>query len=163
MILAAFLLLIVPAFLLLSLWRARFQWRGEWVLESLFVGSYLGFVLLTGRWDFFSVHLRLLLPLLFVGVAYVAYSNSEASVSLRRPVFQRRTSAAAKIVFTCALLILNLRAVGGRSHGQVAVELAFPLKQGAYYIGGGGNSRWINGHQAGCPCILLVSSSSVMP
>ena len=31
------------------------------------------------------------------------------------------------------------------------MNLAYPLRNGVYYVGGGGNSRWINNHQASPP------------
>lgn len=46
------------------------------------------------------------------------------------------------------LLWLNASALRGYFYSEEAVELAYPLQGGTYYVGGGGSSRWINNHHA---------------
>ena len=53
-------------------------------------------------------------------------------------------SAAILLVFSC-LSVIVLR---GYAAPEGALELAFPLRDATYYVGGGGNSRFINNHQA---------------
>jgi hypothetical protein len=143
MILQVGLQIILPAFLLLSLWRERFGSRLEWVLNVLAIGAILLFVFLTARWDFTSYYLRFVWPLLFV----VAVPMSLARIDRE----EKRPGALGLVVsavLSFVFLGLSLAALRGYTAPDKTLQLAYPLKGGTYYVGGGGNARLINNHQA---------------
>lgn len=143
MILQIGLQIILPAFLLVGLWRGRLGSQLEWVLNVLAVGAVLLFVFLTARWDFTSYYLRFAWPLLLVVAALRGYAR--IGLNEERP---GATGAVVSAVLFLAFLGLSLVALRGYIVPDGALQLAFPLKGGPYYIGGGGNSRLINNHQA---------------
>ena len=72
MILEIGLQILLPAFLLVGLWRGEFRSRREWLLNFLAVSAALLFVFLTARWDFTSYYLRFVLPVLLAAAAYMS-------------------------------------------------------------------------------------------
>ena len=58
MILQIGLQILLPAFLVVGLWRGEFRSRPEWLLNFLSVSAALLFVFLTARWDFTSYYLN---------------------------------------------------------------------------------------------------------
>ena len=143
MLLQIALQLVLPAFLVAGLWRGRFGTRSEWSLHTLAVGAVLLFVFLTARWDLTSYYLRLVWPLLFVAAAFT---------SLRRVDPEKERPRTSELVMSAALCLvflgLSLAALRGYAPPGGALDLAYPLRGGIYYVGGGGNARLINNHQA---------------
>ncbi len=143
MILQLGLQIILPIFLLIGLWRGRFGNRLAWFLNVLAVGSILLFVFLTARWDFTSYYLRFAWPLLLVVAASKAYTLIEPK--------KERPGASGLVVSAILSLVflgLSLVALRGYIAPKKALQLAYPLRGGTYYVGGGGNARLINNHQA---------------
>ena len=146
MILQLGLQILLPAFLLVSLWRGKLSSRIEWLLNALAVSAVLLFLILTARWDFTSYYLRFLPAILLIPAAFMSYRRAS-----RLPVERRKAkpsamiaSAAILLVFSC-LIVIVLR---GYAAPEGALELVSPLRGATYYVGGGGNCRFINNHQA---------------
>jgi biotin carboxyl carrier protein len=142
--------LFIPAIFLIDLFRRRSQNRLEWLLTVWVAGLAFLFIFGTARWDWFSYYLRFLIPLSFIVASYVAYrriKRAESSVSEAR----NRRIYVINSLLILVLLWLNFQAYRGYSYQDEAIDLAYPLKNGVYYVGGGGSSRWINNHTATPP------------
>lgn len=138
--------ILLPAFLLISLWRSEYTRRSEWLLNVFAVSAALLFVFLTARWDFTSYYLRFALPVLLAAAAYASYRRTTRSQE-----GSRKPKLPGLIAITAVLIIfssLSVIALWGLKAPEGALQLAYPLRGATYYIGGGGNSRFINGHQA---------------
>jgi len=138
--------ILLPAFLLVSLWRGRQSRRSEWLLNVLAVSATLLFLFLTARWDFTSYYLRFLHAILIVPAAYASYRRAS-----RLPTDCRNAKPSAMLTSTAILLVfscLNVIVLRGYATPEGALELAYPLRHATYYVGGGGNSRFINNHQS---------------
>ena len=73
--------------------------------------------------------------------------------AVRLHLLRRRLSMTGGAVLSILLLVFDLQAVKGRSvstHDQI-LELKFPLREGTYYIGGGGTARLVNEHYGFLP------------
>lgn len=140
------LLILLPIFFLVSLWRSRANSRVEWLVALLAAGSYLLFVFVTGRWDFFSYYLRFLLVPAFILSGYAAFRRISRVAS--PPKTNKRIGLFINLFLLVALSWLNISAIGGYFCPNEPIALAHPLRDGVYYVGGGGNTRWINNHQA---------------
>ena len=141
--------ILLPAFLLIGLWRGAFKSRLEWLLNALAVSAVCLFVFLTARWDFTSYYIRVLLPLLIAAAAYSSYRRANGSHGGRRKLklsVAALTNAALLVVFSG----LSLFALSGYGAPEEAIQLSYPLRDGTYYVGGG-NSRFVNNHQAHDP------------
>lgn len=136
----------LPAYFSYMIWRGTERDRFAWALKVLYSGAFLCYILLTGRWDWLSYYLAPLQLLLFA-LAVLA--------SLRRvralPGFARRDGkgwlqtggAIAALLFFGALLGLAAR---GFFYPGPATRLAFPLRDGRYYVAHGGNNPLVNYH-----------------
>lgn len=139
--------ILLPGFFIYELFRKRYPNRWEWLVKVCVFGLTLLFAFLTARWDWFSYYLRLLLPLLFVVAGYIAYRNIDPAPpsTSKKPSWTRYLFDGILIV---VVVWLNANALKGYFYPEVAVDLSYPLKGAVYYVGGGGNSRWINNHNA---------------
>ena len=142
--------LFLPAVLMVILWRSRYSNKVKWFTDMLVFFLTILFAFVTARWDFTSYYLRILLLPLFALVSYVAYrriTTGELSTSLTGYIREN----AVNIILIIFLAWLNINALRGYLYPGEAVNLAYPLRGGVYYVGGGGSSRWINNHQASPP------------
>lgn len=143
MLLQISLQVVLPAVLVGGLWRGRFAGRREWVLNVLVAGAVVLFLFLTARWDLTSYYLRLAWPLLLLAAA--GYSYRRVDEEKKRPkAFGMVVNLALVLVFVG----LSLAALRGYPAPGEVLQLASPLKGGTYYVGGGGNARLLNNHQA---------------
>ena len=137
----------MPSVLMVILWRNEYSSKLRWFTETLVFFLAILFAYVTARWDFTSYYLRILLLPLFALVSYVAYRKIIPKESSNSYVHRIRENAA-NIALIIFLGWLNIIALNGYLYPGEAVELTYPLRDGVYYVGGGGTSRWINGHQA---------------
>ncbi len=147
--------ILLPAFLLTDMFRRRHRSRLEWLLDLVMITLVLAFAFITARWDWFSYYLRiLLLPALGL-VAYASFrcidtspdaeEAEQADSQKRRPV-KRYIEYGIKGLVIGLALVFNGQALLGCISPPDALRLSYPLRNGVYYVGGGGASRWINGH-----------------
>lgn len=142
--------LLLPGFLLYDVYKKKYDTRREWIVDILLVTLILLFVFMTSRWDWFSYYLRfLLIPLLGL-VSYASYRCIDRAQPEDRPPLsaRKRLDYGIKAAVIIGVFVLNVDAIRGYFAPEGAIDLAYPLKNGVYYVGGGGNSRWINAHNA---------------
>jgi hypothetical protein len=140
--------LILPVYFIYSLWNGREHSRFHWLLKLLYSGAFLLYILLAGRWDWLSYYLRYLLPLLFVAAAIVSYRRAKTL-----PFFAHRGSArwqnnGGALLSVLVFVSLLVWAVRGFFYADEPVRLTFPLQDGWYYVGQGGNSTLLNYHNS---------------
>lgn len=61
--------LVVPGFLIISLWTGSFASKASWLVSTLGSAAYIAYIVLTGAWDWVSYYLRVGLPVAFLGAA----------------------------------------------------------------------------------------------
>ena len=69
--------ILLPVFLIVSLWRSRSRTRLEWLLNAVIAGLVLLFLFFTSRWDFVSYYLRILLWPAFILAGYAAFRKTD--------------------------------------------------------------------------------------
>jgi hypothetical protein len=161
--LSLLLLVVLPVVLLVDLFRARHPTRADWLLSATFAGTYLLFVTLTGRWDYFGVWLPYLyLPLLLLAL-YLPSRRPERGSGLSRAARRARGEEGRapsrwllprRVVLSLLVVVAfagSWAAFAGRWVPEDVPSLSFPLRDGVYFVGGGGGSRLINAHRAHHP------------
>lgn len=142
MLLQLGLQLVLPSFLVVSLWRTVAKSRREWLLSFLATLAAYLIVFLIARWDFTSYYLRYVFVAILLVAGYRSFFNvSNVQTENRTP----ELTSAAFLVMCCAACVWLM---GGFRCPEGAIALSFPLRGGFYYVGGGGNNRFINNHQA---------------
>ena len=150
MLLQIGLQLLMPAVFMTMLWRTRYSSKLKWFADTLVFFLAIFFAFVTARWDLTSYYLRIVLLPLFALVSYFAYCKivpGEPASALTNRTREHANSLISIILITF-LGWLNISALSGYLYPGEAVTLAYPLRNGVYYVGGGGNNRWINNHNA---------------
>lgn len=140
--------LILPIYFIYALWSGREQSRFVWLLKVTYSGAFLLYIFLAGRWDWLSYYLRYLLVLPFVVAIIVSYRRMQ-KVQFFVPTGSARwwnigSGLLALLVFGSFLGW----AIRGSFYTDTPVHLAFPLQDGWYYVGQGGNSTLLNYHNS---------------
>lgn len=136
----------LPLYLSYLLLKAGDEDRFEWLLKAVLGVAFAVFLTVGGRWDWFSIYLRYVPALLIAGATVVGYRRIRD-----RPFFAGREGrqwlgtgvTAVEALFVIALAVLG---ISGNFYAEEPVRLAFPLQDGSYYVGQGGNSVAINYH-----------------
>jgi Peptidase family M23 len=137
--------LVIPASFLWALGRQRETNRLRWLLETLYTGGFVLYVVLVGRWDWVGYYLRYVAAGAFIFVAIASYRRLPARrfTEPRQTGWRSEAGALATTAFVAALLVWTM---SGRVYGDAPIRLASPLADGWFYIAQGGNSTIINYH-----------------
>jgi hypothetical protein len=143
--LAIFVCLLMPIYVVHLAWTSRRGGRLAWLLKAAGAVSFMGFLTLIARWDFLSVYLvwfwwALIAVALFLGLTVVWN---------RRWVYGEKRGTLIGIAFEpiVGFGLLGYAALG-LLHGGGAVDLSWPLSDGRYIVGQGGNNPMLNYHNA---------------
>ena len=137
--------LVVPLGMLLWLWRGPVRSRLQWLLRVLVAGGYLGAIALVGLWTFLPPSLPYLYLALSVAAAVAAWLRTPRAVPLL-PAGLQWPGRIAQAGFAALFLGYVVGALHGRMPPPGAVDLAFPLKDGTYYVINGGSDLLVNFH-----------------
>ena len=151
MLISVGILIVLPAGLLFVIWRASFKSKLEWLLDVLATTALIAWVFQSGNWSWVGSYWRYLWFVLLV----IAIATSWEKVG-DLPFRIKYTGSQKVSIAINILLILVFGAYNGfvftsYSVKEQAIDLAFPLKDGTYYVGHGGNHVQLNYHQAHPP------------
>lgn len=119
-----------------------------WFYLTLF---YIGYIYLTGAWDWLGYYVR------YVWIAGLAFAVYRAFRNGRRaPWLPKRSFRSwAGVIFLFALgtvfLMITVGSYYGRYYAEEPMELQFPLKDGVYYVAHGGSQPIVNYHNEYLP------------
>jgi len=137
---------VLPLCFTVSLWR-RAEWSlRDFVLSLLLGSAYLTFICLVLPWGYLPYLLRYVWPAVYGLAALRAVARIRRQLREGRPPARPRLSPAVMVVATIVLGSQSVDCVRGRFYSEPAVELAFPLRDGVYVVGQGGNHPKINYH-----------------
>lgn len=148
-IILLFTMLVLPATFIFSLWKANEPTQFSWLIKAAYSGVFLLYLFLFGRWDFISVYLRWLWMALFLLALIVSFLavKDKPFFDVRGP--RNSITEARSGLFTLVLFLFFLgMVVRGSFYSAEPVRLEFPLREGRYYIGHGGNSWIVNAHNS---------------
>jgi Peptidase family M23 len=140
--------LVLPLSYTVSLWRTHRKSRLGWAMKLLTAGAVVLLVLLVGRWDMLGYYTRFLIVGLFALAAFVSWQRHRGpplTVPGDRPYWRRHGIDA----FVLGIFIVMLARIAmGFLSSREAVALAFPLRDGWFMVGQGGDSTLINYHNS---------------
>ncbi|WP_050615265.1 M23 family metallopeptidase [Bacillus testis] len=138
----------LPAAFIIALWRKSFHSRLEWLVEALFTVLFVIGLFVRSPWDWLSYYLRYVWMILMIAAIYRSWKKGRV---LPFRIKYRRGQKWSLGIYVILLLFLGLNnvwAFSGFTTDDSPIELGFPLKDGTYYVGQGGNSVQINYHNA---------------
>lgn len=112
------------------------------MLAALYTGAFFLFLFLVGPWDWVSYYLRYVWVTLLIVVLLLSFRRVRA-----KPLNVRGGGRTWSDLITL-LVFLGLIASSVRGYGYAGepLRLAFPLRDGRYYVGQGGSSLLLNYH-----------------
>jgi hypothetical protein len=141
-----FSLFFLPGFFILSLWKSSNRSRFEWLLRVVNAAAVVLFIFIIGPWDWFSYYLRYLLLVLLAAAALVSYHSAQGRPFFLNSLRDTLRSSFFGLLEAVVLLGLLIFVLTGHFYFEEPVELAFPLQDGFYYVGQGGNNVLVNYH-----------------
>jgi hypothetical protein len=139
--------ILLPLALLVWQWRGHCVSRMEWLLKSLVMAAYFALTAVVGIGLLAPWYLPYGFAVLGVAASVSAWRGTgrdPAAPTDRWAARMRRGSWAVAAAFCLAVLVWALS--GSHPPGGPAVRLAFPLKNGEFYVVNGGYSILINPH-----------------
>lgn len=137
-------LVIIPITFLFQLWAMKEKNTFYWLLKVGYTGAFLLMVFVVGPWHWVSYHLRWVWVVLYAVAVAVSYRRHRG-VPFRIQGGMRTWSDALSLAL---FLVIGVYALTGLRVSEPAVHLEFPLRDGTYYVGQGGNKPIINYHNA---------------
>jgi hypothetical protein len=151
MLISLGILIVLPAGLLFVIWRASFKSKLEWLIDVLATTALIAWIFQAGNWSWIGSYWRYLWIVLLVIVIATSWKK------VRDLPWRIKYKGSQKVSIAInTLLILVFGAYNGLiftsySVKEQAIDLAFPLKDGTYYVAHGGNHVQMNYHQAHPP------------
>lgn len=139
---------ILPVAFILSLWKTKYPTRLDWVIQLLFTVVFITWLFLSGRWDWVGIYLKYVWVLLLIPAIYLSWKNTKSLPFRTKLNRSQKFSRGFNIVLLLIFGLYTTSSVSGYSTEDEPIDLAFPLKDGSYYIAHGGSATQINYHNA---------------
>ncbi|MEK5067584.1 M23 family metallopeptidase [Sporosarcina sp. FSL K6-1508] len=142
------MLIVLPIVFIITLWKASFKSRLEWLLDALTSTALVVWIFQSGNWSSVGYYFRFLLFAVLIIALVISWKK------VRTLPFRIKYSTNQKVtlgVYTFLLFMFgmyNVFIITSYTTDEAAIELTFPLQDGTYYIGQGGNNVQMNYHQA---------------
>lgn len=140
------ILVVLPAGLIFVIWKASFKSKLEWLLDVLATTALITWVFQSGDWSLIGTFWRFIwIPLLIIAVV-------TSWKKIRTLPFRIKYTGNQEITLGMNTLLLlvfgafNVFIFTSYSTNEQALDLAFPLNDGSYYVGHGGNHVQMNYH-----------------
>lgn len=140
-------LVIVPLFFMVWLVVGRFPTRTDFTIHLMLTGSYIGWMVLAGRWDWFSVHARWPMLVLMHLAFVLAFRRRRKSPPPALPV--TGSVWLGRVILGLAAAWFTIQGgstLFGHAETERAVSLDLPFNEGRFYIGQGGATAAVNQH-----------------
>ena len=146
-IISVFLIhLILPGYFIYSLWRGQKGSKFKWLVQALYSSAFLLYIFLIGNWAWLSYYLRYAWLALLVVVLAISYRRIRHAPFYIHGSRSEWRSTGVELFILLVFVAFLLLTVRGYFYADEPVHLAFPLDEGWYYVGQGGNSSLLNYH-----------------
>ena len=140
--------LILPAIFIFVLWRGSFDSKFEWLLECVTTTVFIVWIVQAGSWDWLSYYLRFVWPVLLLVAVIRSWKKTRALPFRTTFSDKQKLSIGIYAVLLFVFGIYNVFVFNSYTTNDQAVALTFPLNNGTYYVGQGGNHVQMNYHHA---------------
>src|SRR5690625_4271878 len=145
------LLILLPAFLIVMLWRASFTTKLELLLDL--IGTVLVFLWLfqSGNWSWIGYYFRFLWPVLLIFAIIISWKKIRDLPFRIKFKTNQEITLGIHVVIILVFGMYNYFVFTSYTVDEKAIELEFPLQDGTYYIGQGGSHTQMNYHHSYAP------------
>ncbi|WP_230200118.1 M23 family metallopeptidase [Bacillus niameyensis] len=142
------MLIVLPAVFLFLLWKASFKSKLEWLLDGLVTTVLIVWLFQSGNWSWIGYYFRFLWLILLIPVIILSWKKVHHLPFFTKYSINQKFSIGIHIVLLVVFGLYNVFIFKSYTVNEKAIELTFPLKDGTYYVGQGGNQVLMNYHQA---------------
>jgi hypothetical protein len=154
-------MLIVPAALLVWLWRRRSKTKLDWLLRLAVAGTYVIGIVLRGQWSMMSLHLRWVLLAMLILATVISFGRAwEAPFYMRNGVWWW-LSFGGRALLVAAFGLWILMSLQARTYAGETLAVAAPLRGGRYVVDHGGSNTLLNYHGESRPQTYALDISQV--
>lgn len=137
----------MPASFIISLWKAAFKSKLEWLLDSLVTTALIVWLFQAGNWGWVGYYVRFLWLILLIVTFIFSWKRVRNLPFTIKYTLNQKFSIGISIVLILFFGTYNALIVKSYTVAEKGIELSFPLKNGTYYVGQGGNQVLMNYHQ----------------
>ena len=137
---------ILPVVFMIPLWRGSFHSKIDWMIQVLFNLVFISWLFLSSAWSWFSYYFRFIWPILLILAIYQSWKKVRPLPLRIKFSRSQKWSLGIHTVLILIFGLYNVFIFSGFTTEDNAVELEFPLKNGTYYVGQGGDHVQINYH-----------------
>lgn len=120
----------------------------EWIFKMVATVMIVGWTFQTGRWDWIGYYIRYILIVLLLASLFFALKKVKPLPFFIKQPRKQKINMGIYAFLIIVFGFYNISALSGYSTEQKGIELAFPLKNGTYYVGQGGGHTQLNYHNA---------------
>ena len=142
------ILILLPAIFLIMLSKTSYQSKFEWLLNALLTAILIVWLFQTGNWSWVGYYFRYLLLAILILVVIVSWRKVRGLPFKITYTRSQKFSLSFTVLLIAVFSVYNILVFTSYSTDDEAIELSFPLKEGTYYIGQGGNHTQMNYHHA---------------
>jgi Peptidase family M23 len=164
-ILLAFQALIVPAALILWLWRRQSKTKLDWLLRLSITGTYVVDMVLRAPWSRVSLHLRWIFLAALIAAAVISFGRARDTPFYMRNGVWWWLSLGGRALLMAIFVLWILLTFQARTYAGEALAIAAPLRGGRYVVDNGGSNPLLNYHsESGGPqtYALDISQASAL-
>ena|SRR5690625_578848 len=141
------ILIILPAIFIYLLWVANFKSKFEWILDAFVTVLLTSWLIQAGNWSWFSYYIRFIWIAPLILALYFSWQKMRHKPFFATYSWSQRLTIVVYFVLVFVFGLYNVSTIQSYTVSDETLELAFPLKDGTYYIGQGGNNEIMNYHQ----------------
>ncbi|MHC8515845.1 M23 family metallopeptidase [Sporosarcina sp. ITBMC105] len=143
-----FILIVLPIVTIWMLARATYKTKLEWLLDAVKTVALVAWLVHTQPWDWIGYYIRYLLVILLVVALFLSWKKVNALPFRENYTMKRTNTMGLNIVLIVFFGAITVSSIFSYSVKDKAIELAFPMHEGTYYVGHGGNHTSMNYHHA---------------
>ncbi|MBW8347878.1 M23 family metallopeptidase [Bacillus sp. IITD106] len=139
---------VLPAFFIFLLWKVSFKSKLEWLLDSLITIVLIIGLFQTENWSLIGYYFRFIWIILLIAAIILSWKKVYNLPFVTKYSLNQKFSIGIYVVLLLVFGTYNAFILKSYTVNDNAIELTFPLKNGTYYVGHGGNQVMMNYHQA---------------
>jgi len=139
--------LLLPAIFIIMLWRSSYKSKLQWLLDSAATVVLISWLTQALNWSWIGYYIRYFWPILLLFALYVSWKKMRNEPFITAYKKGEKFSIFIYIVLIVVFGYYNVGAIKSYTVQEASLELTFPLRDGTYYVGQGGNHPMMNYHQ----------------
>jgi len=150
-LLSVSMVVIMPLLFIIILWKTSFKSKLQWLFDAIVTILFISWLTQAANWSWISYYLRYLWPIILLFAIYFSWKKVHEKDFILRYTRNEKFTILIYIFLIVVFGYYNVGTIKSYSVKYEAIDLQFPLQDGTYYIGQGGNHLLMNNHQNAPP------------